>query len=234
MNLVRVARVIAIVACAASVITAEAQTVSPPVVTIRVYDATGRTAEELTIAQHTAEAILEAAGVTVRWRECWRDHGGLRRGQQLCGDTLQPTEVVVRIVSGLPETQGGLMALGYSLVVGHAGVATLATVFGNRVTELARRVNLDFNTLMGRAMAHEVGHLLLGTSEHGTAGLMRAHWSDVALKDHERDWQFMPREAHRIRVELALRSGKHADLLAVNASMLVPVVPVVPPEGPAK
>jgi hypothetical protein len=41
------------------------------------------------------------------------------------------------------------------------------------------------------AMAHEIGHLLLGTSAHASTGLMRAIWSRDELHRHDpADWQF--------------------------------------------
>jgi len=49
-------------------------------------------------------------------------------------------------------------------------------------------------------MAHELGHLLLGTSSHAQAGLMRAFWSDQTLRSWSRaDWELMPSEVEAIR-----------------------------------
>src|SRR4029453_1036018 len=36
---------------------------------------------------------------------------------------------------------------------------------------------------LGRALAHEIGHYLLGTSRHTARGLMRAHFSPVELRE---------------------------------------------------
>jgi len=60
------------------------------------------------------------------------------------------------------------------------------------VTLVAGRTGVDEATLLGRAVAHEIGHLLLGTSQHADAGLMRAHWSDRELQQgSEADWTFL-------------------------------------------
>ncbi len=192
MTLVRFAQASAIIGwvCAAMPLLAQAPSVAD--VTIRVYDSFGIASDDIQRSQDIAGAILQAAGVRVSWRECWRDAGAIRRDMRVCGDTLHPTEVIVRIVADRSDQPRHRISLGYSLVVVNSGDATLATVFGNRVGDLAQRAHFDRNTVLGRAMAHEVGHLLLGTGEHASDGLMRAHWSDAALHDSNA-WGFSPR-----------------------------------------
>jgi hypothetical protein len=190
-----------------------------PELTIRMYNAFGVSSKDILAAQETAGRILQTAGVRANWRECWRDAGIARGGMRVCADTLHATEVIVRIVAGRPEHQNGRMGLGYSLVVAPSGAATLATVFGNRVSELAQRVHVEPTTLLGRAIAHEVGHLLLGIDDHTSDGLMRAHWSDVALHEGADRWRFSATEADHIRAEVLARNGPRADLLTASASI---------------
>ena len=81
----------------------------------------------------------------------------------------------------------------------------LATVYVDRVATLAGASAVDAPTLLGRAIAHEVGHLLLGTSAHARIGVMRAVWSpDMLRHDRPGDWLFTPHDA------LALRAAVHA------------------------
>jgi hypothetical protein len=35
----------------------------------------------------------------------------------------------------------------------------------------------DRATVLGNALAHEIGHVLMGTNAHSSGGLMKAHWS---------------------------------------------------------
>jgi hypothetical protein len=66
---------------------------------------------------------------------------------------------------------------------------------------------VDVHLLLGRAMVHEVGHLLLGTSRHAAHGLMRAVWSREDLRDGgERQWFFTRADAARMRAALHRRS----------------------------
>jgi hypothetical protein len=64
-------------------------------------------------------------------------------------------------------------------------------------------------------MAHEIGHLLLGTLDHAPQGLMRGHWS----KDgHGADWFFSVTQAERIRAALASRINGLSPVLALARS----------------
>lgn len=58
---------------------------------------------------------------------------------------------------------------------------------------------LDVSALLGRAIAHEIGHLLLGTADHPTGGLMRALWSQDELRGLKPShWRFSSGEAARM------------------------------------
>jgi hypothetical protein len=49
-------------------------------------------------------------------------------------------------------------------------------------------------------VAHEIGHLLLGTSKHSKEGLMRALWSHDELRGAKpTHWGFSAAEAARMR-----------------------------------
>ena len=58
---------------------------------------------------------------------------------------------------------------GYALVDGEAQGGRLATIFADRVTAAALRLHVNRPTLMGRMLAHELGHLLLGSNSHARA-----------------------------------------------------------------
>jgi len=53
--------------------------------------------------------------------------------------------------------------------------------------------------LLGRVMAHEIGHLLLGIDYHGPVGVMRAEWTDDLLNSGRDDWRFSMTEAERMQ-----------------------------------
>ena len=63
-----------------------------------------------------------------------------------------------------------------------SGHGVLATIYIDRVEWLAHEAGADSRALLGRAIAHELGHLLLATTTHGPAGLMRAFWSQDEVR----------------------------------------------------
>jgi hypothetical protein len=143
---------------------------------VRVFDNTGVTPADRASALSAAHAILQAAGIAVTWRD----------GAQSTDGTA-PSEVLVRIVTSPPDVYPG--SLGYSLVDVDHQSGTLGTVFADRVARLARLSNTDPGVLLGRAMAHEIGHLLLGSTRHADRGLMRSVWTSVELRQ-ERPWDW--------------------------------------------
>jgi hypothetical protein len=45
------------------------------------------------------------------------------------------------------------------------------------IRQLQEETQVSPSVILGHAMAHELGHLLLGTKAHSPGGLMRAHWT---------------------------------------------------------
>lgn len=76
---------------------------------------------------------------------------------------------------------------------------TMATVFFHRIKIIAENLRVSQGPLFGRALAHEVGHLLLGRGYHARSGLMRCPWKRQDLKNAA--WGRLllsPEEAKRI------------------------------------
>jgi hypothetical protein len=97
--------------------------------------------------------------------------------------------LIVRIVPAPAATAAG--SLGCAVIDLRTGAGTLATIYGDRVSLVAARTGVVEATLLGRAIAHEIGHLLLGTPQHAASGLMRAQWSDRELRNNlAADWTF--------------------------------------------
>jgi hypothetical protein len=85
----------------------------------------------------------------------------------------------------------------------------LATVFVDRTLRLASKLRIDHPILLGYAIAHELGHLLMATARHGVSGLMRPVWSHEELQGmRSEDWVFDAADAAAIRDRLASRRGR--------------------------
>ena len=103
----------------------------------------------------------------------------LRSAAKACRADLGPAIVRLRI---LPQAPAGLpaQALGFSLPCARSGVQV--TILADRVATVSETAGPTFGRVLGYAMAHEVGHVLLQSDTHTTAGLMKGIWS-------KSDWQ---------------------------------------------
>jgi len=171
---------------------------SPVTLVVRVYDGVGLASRDLNEATRVASDILRAGGVDVRWKNCPRTAAGPDRSD--CRRPLASNEAVLRLIPAATSMTREPAALGFTLLDVGGRRAVLSTVFMDRVADVARRARVDEPQLTGRAMAHELGHLLLGTSGHAPAGLMRAFWSDDTLRSRtDTDWRLLPAEVDAIR-----------------------------------
>ena len=99
-----------------------------------------------------------------------------------------------------------LDSLGFAIIDVQAGSGTVASVYTDRVARVARETGVDGVDLLAWAMAHEIGHLLLGTGQHAVRGLMRERWSRAEVREHFlRDWSFSDKEGRAMRDALRSR-----------------------------
>ena len=62
------------------------------------------------------------------------------------------------------------------------GTGCYSDVFYDRAMELHVNWNVGLADTLGNVMAHELGHLLLGSNSHASTGIMRAHWQGEELR----------------------------------------------------
>ena len=160
-------------------------------ITIRVYDTYGLPPDQRAEALAVAGETLAHAGVAVNWLDCTRHPDGSR--PEACGALLNENELVVRIQARSPR---GPQVLGTAVVQADGGPNVFASVYAESVANKASKSGVWIPTLLGRATAHEIGHLLLGENAHGPRGLMQASWDVKRL--HPSEWQFTDRDAERM------------------------------------
>ena len=160
-------------------------------ITIRVYDTYGLPPDQRAEALAIAGETLAQAGVAVTWLDCTRQPDGSRPAA--CLALLKEHELVVRIQARSPR---GPHVLGTAIVQADGKPNVFASVYAASVADKATRSGVWIPTLLGRATAHEIGHLLLGENAHGPHGLMRASWNVKRL--HPSEWQFTEADAERI------------------------------------
>jgi len=175
---------------------------------VRVYDTGNGSSAGRTAAIRTASAILNEAGVPIEWRDCTRS------GSQPDCQHPRRGDLIVRI---MPTAKPGTVSSGSSLLLRtrrgeehlQLGIAVLnpvtlagqmATVFQEPVQRIASRSGVDPAELLGRTMAHEIGHLLLRTKSHSATGLMREVWSLEELTSNRGDdWRFAPGDRRQLQ-----------------------------------
>jgi len=170
-------------------------------VTVRVYDNTGATDDERRPSLKIAASIVSAAAVELLWITCTEPARlAMSTNKSACETPLAPGELAVRIVrSGVVGTRGEL-PLGDATMNSQTGKGVLATIYIDRVNWMAEQAGVDAGALLGRAIAHELGHLLMATGVHGSNGLMRPVWSQSEIRRRQiDDWIFRPREIAAIK-----------------------------------
>jgi hypothetical protein len=168
-------------------------------VVIRVYDMATTDAAARSDAMRAAADAIASAGMTVTWRDCSR--GGAAHP---CRTVRDAGDLVVRVLpgKGLADAE-----LGFAPIDPAGRQTVIATVYYDLVQRVSRRTGLDASELLGRAIAHEIGHLLLRAPGHAQSGLMRPLWTDEELSQNRPgDWTFS--EAERDRVQDVEQSGR--------------------------
>jgi hypothetical protein len=164
---------------------------------VRLYDTSTMSDLERTEAVNVATGILLAANIPTTWPDCRPGKPKPVPHAFACARPVAPGELSVRILRGTAVRDAAdRLPLGYSLVDRERGGGTLATVYLDRVERVASSSRSAAPVLLGRAIAHEVGHLLLGTGSHGARGLMREWWSHGSLRQSAaEDWLFTPEQS---------------------------------------
>ena len=187
----------------------------PLVLVVRTYDSAGVPGRVLDRARQTAGITLAATGIEPIWRPCH---------VKGCVSKPKPHEIEVRIVKATALSEPG--SLGFAAVDVAERTGMLATVYVDRIDALAAQAGVDRGELLGRAMAHEIGHLMLGTVEHPRSGLMRATWkADELRREMPLDWIFSEGQGAEMRQRLAARVAEQplVESVIVDARLSAPL-----------
>lgn len=179
-----------------------------PPVRVRVHEVAAAGAWDIDRSLREATGLVGAAGVQSQWTRCTRRGSPSPGPAATCGIPAGPLTPVLRLVRAADPPAPGDLVLGFSLIDASTRTGVFGTVFLDRVEQLAVLWHLPVETLLARAMAHEIGHLLLGSSRHSREGLMQARWSQrMLLAQAPDDWRFSPSDARRLRDAVTRRSA---------------------------
>jgi hypothetical protein len=122
---------------------------------------------------------------------------------------MQTTDFVIRLLSAsmASKTPVSNEPLGFAQHCPDSERGCVANIFYGKVDELASLKGGGSARILGHAMAHELGHLLLGESAHSRSGVMRGVWSREDLKFMSwTELTFTPRQSGQIRDSLLRRA----------------------------
>jgi len=177
-------------------------------IVIRSYDNAGVPAEDLAAARAHTEAVLQQAGLNIVWADCWA--GGRRQPADEAPRCQEPVggDIVLRLQKTRVADRSKFVSMGFSLVKTKDAAPFLSTVYVDRAYSVAQVAGIDAPRVLGLAIAHEIGHVLLNSNTHSATGLMRADWSRNELrKRNDAAWHFLETEAAHVRASaLARRS----------------------------
>jgi len=152
-----------------------------PMITLRIYNH-GVSHALLVRSEGEATAILNHAGLEVGWVDCPLS-AGESASYPACRNTMSSTEFTIKILTAADArriaTHGDDLGEALECLGDHSGCS--AYVFYRDVRELTRGEDVSESQLLGHALAHEIGHLLLGARSHTANGIMRAHWHQQEL-----------------------------------------------------
>ena len=111
-----------------------------------------------------------------------------------------PRHLEVRILPGSSHGNSDVFGVAF---LSAEGTGCYSNIFYERARELHNNWDFSLAVVMGNVIAHELGHLLLGSSSHASAGIMRAHWRGEDLHRAERsDLWFTAQQAESMRRRL--------------------------------
>jgi hypothetical protein len=172
----------------------------PQMLSIRLYDQAKVPAQVLHSAADEVSWLFRAARIRISW-ECPSSESPGDQGTDMTGAPFRQPDnrryIVVRLMRGTPVTLFP-RALGYALPFAQTGAHVL--IFYDRVDALTRRVDAAMYIILGHAMAHEIAHVLLGSTEHSTGGLMESCWTPA-------DWRLASQGLLTFRREEIERLG---------------------------
>jgi hypothetical protein len=193
-----------------------AQTPTPPTslnpeVSISVHDYAGVPNALLASAEDQARDIFRQAGLETVWLNCspQLEKLELEPGSCYFSDSLHLTlKISPHAMNAQVRNRLDVLGTAYP---DEKGAGYFAYVFYDRIQELAQQRRLG-HALLADVMAHEIGHLLLGSTSHSASGIMCAHWNYEELrKVSEGAMSFVPSQSGIMRDRLRAHQGRRLE-----------------------
>ncbi|HEV2492819.1 MAG TPA: hypothetical protein VG204_07060 [Terriglobia bacterium] len=175
---------------------------------LHVYDYAQVESKEMARAESEASRVLERVGIKTAWLSC--SASGIEpQNTQACPsvDGRVPALALRILPRAMAERMGRADGpLGFAQLADDGGPGFVANVFYHRVESLAVDLACSPAVILGYVLAHEIGHLLLGTNSHSPYGIMRSHWTEKDLLSASAGrFGFLPQQSVKMRADLRKR-----------------------------
>jgi hypothetical protein len=133
-----------------------------------------------------------------------------------CQQPLEPTDIVLRVLSD--HARNGVQDCAF----GFAVLPVLASAYYEHAVSLARNDGAEFEVpiILGCVMAHEIGHLLLGSNSHSDTGIMQGQWERKQVRQLMKgDLHFTAQQSKLMRAEGQTRVNLEASQLRTPSSV---------------
>ena len=183
-----------------------------PRIIIRMHDYAGVKGDTVERAEKETARIFRKAGIETSWVECPVTHAELAQ-YPAC---LQPADAPRFDMNILPRFMATQLSqpdatLGFTSLTREGVRASDASILLDRIKEEVERTHGSLIGILGGAMAHELGHLLLRTGGHSAEGVMRARWTPEDLRRAACGLLlFTPQQAELMRAEVQARVQEQA------------------------
>jgi len=184
-------------------------------INILVYDYAEVSPRILSGAEREADKILNRAGVRAVWFDC-SGKQPTANVEGVCNSGWGSRNLAVRLLfRSVPSKFHDDLTFGFVVLPG------LASVYYGDAALLADRAEMrsELPAILGCLIVHELGHLLLRSSNHSSKGIMQAHWKRKHIQQSSTGaLLFTPEQSQVIRDEVRMRMSLSANYLTSQLS----------------
>ena len=194
-----------------------------PAITIHVHNYAGIESKTLAEAEESTTAVFRKAGVETRWSDVvLTAENGQENSVDYSVRTLADIQLSIfpRVMSDRDGAPNDVMGLAPG---SGPDRKTVYIFYGNVEARFWRLLDeqgsarlyrpVSMAKILGHAIAHEVGHLLLNQQVHSAHGIMRGGWGFADFRDiSEGTFLFTPQQTEFLRADVRRRNTQQESI----------------------
>jgi hypothetical protein len=141
-------------------------------ITVAIYDDAQLSPRVLADAEDEAIRIYQKAGIPILWIGCNPSKTDAKSDPR-CQDPPSAMHLNMRIVPHARKSSDDIFGVAF---LSAEGTGAYSDIFYDSVEQLDRDWHVGLARVLGHVMAHELGHLILGSNAHSRQGIMCPSW----------------------------------------------------------